>query len=76
MATVGDDGGTSLFTTESMVQRRGNQRERGIAALNVEVAMERPDGSGVRVLVNFAPLRDACGDVVGAIASFIDIIDR
>ncbi len=38
-----------------------------------EVIIERPDGSKVSVLVNFAPLKDARGEVTGAITSFIDI---
>ena len=48
----------------------------GIPARNVEVFIERPDGSRVLVLVNFVALRDAQGDITGAITSFVDISDR
>lgn len=48
----------------------------GIAAQNVEVFIERPDGSRVPVLVNFAALRNAHGEIIGAITSFVDIIQR
>ncbi len=48
----------------------------GIAAQNVEVFIERPDGSRVPVLVNFAALRNAHGEITGAITSFVDITER
>ena len=45
----------------------------GIPALNVEVFIERPDGSRLPVLVNFAALKNAQGAITGAITSFVDI---
>ncbi len=48
----------------------------GMPALNIEVSIERPDGSRVPVLVNFAALKSAQGEITGAITSFIDITDR
>ncbi|MEJ7847971.1 MAG: PAS domain S-box protein [Pyrinomonadaceae bacterium] len=48
----------------------------GIPAQNVEVFIERPDGSRLPVLVNFAAVKDAHGEIIGAITSFIDITER
>jgi len=42
----------------------------------VEVFIERPDGSRLPVLVNFAAIKNAWGEVTGAITSFIDITER
>jgi signal transduction histidine kinase len=43
---------------------------------NVEVFIERPDDSRLLVLVNFAAIKNARGEVTGAITSFIDITER
>ena len=48
----------------------------GIPARNVDVLIERPDGSRLPVLVNFAALKNADGEVTGAITSFTDITER
>jgi PAS domain S-box-containing protein len=48
----------------------------GVRMRNVEVFIERPDGSRLPVLVDFAALTDQRGIVTGAITSFIDISDR
>jgi PAS domain S-box-containing protein len=48
----------------------------GVPAHNVEVFIERPDGSRLPVLVNFAAIKNARGEVTGAITSFIDITER
>ncbi len=48
----------------------------GISALNVEVFIERPDGSRLAVLANFAALKNAKGEIAGAITSFMDITER
>lgn len=48
----------------------------GIPAHNVEVYIERPDGSRLPVLVNFAALKDGNGEITGAITSFTDITER
>ncbi|HVF46071.1 MAG TPA: PAS domain S-box protein [Pyrinomonadaceae bacterium] len=65
--------GTYLPHTESpllQVLRTGDP------VTNVEVDIERPDGSRLPVLVNFAAMRDAEGQISGAITSFIDITER
>ena len=38
--------------------------------------IERPDGSRLPVLVNFAALKNARGEIIGAITSFMDITKR
>lgn len=48
----------------------------GISALNVELAIERPDGTRLPVVMNFAPLKNARGTVTGAVTCFTDIRDR
>ena len=48
----------------------------GVPANNVEVNIERPGGSRLPVLANFAPLKNPHGEITGAITSFIDITDR
>ncbi len=48
----------------------------GIPAFNVEVFIERPDGSRLPVLVNFAALKDARDEITGVVTSFIDIAER
>jgi PAS domain-containing protein len=48
----------------------------GIEARDLEVVIERPDGSRRTVLVNIAPLRDAGGDLIGAMNCLQDITDR
>ncbi len=47
----------------------------GIPAFNVEVFIQRPDGGFLPVMVNFAPLKDAQGVVVGAITTFFDTVE-
>ncbi|MFN2571104.1 MAG: PAS domain S-box protein [Gemmatimonadales bacterium] len=44
----------------------------GRAFRNVDVVMERPDGSRISVLVNIDPIRDDAGSIVGAINVFHD----
>ena len=48
----------------------------GIPARNVEVFIERPDGSRIPVTVNFLPLLNEQGEITGAITSFDDISER
>jgi two-component sensor histidine kinase len=45
-------------------------------ARDAEVFIERPDGSGVVVVVNIPPLRSRHGEVTGAINCFYDITER
>jgi PAS domain S-box-containing protein len=48
----------------------------GVPAHDLEVVIERPDGSCITVLVNIAPLRDGKGELVGAMNCFQDITER
>jgi PAS domain S-box-containing protein len=45
-------------------------------ARDAEVIIEREDGSRITVIVNIRPLKDAGGDIVGAINCFYDITER
>ena len=48
-----------------------------VAALNdAEVAIERPDGSRIAVIVNIRPLVNPRGELTGAINCFVDITER
>jgi two-component system, NarL family, sensor kinase len=48
----------------------------GIAAQDLEVVIERPDGSSITVIVNIVPLRNVDGEFIGAMNCFQDITDR
>ncbi|MEO6033747.1 MAG: PAS domain S-box protein [Verrucomicrobiota bacterium] len=48
----------------------------GVAAQNVELVIERPDGSRLPILVNFVAQKNDQGEITGAIASFVDISER
>ena len=48
----------------------------GVPAHDLEVVIERPDGSCITVLVNIAPLRNGEGELVGALNCFQDITER
>jgi PAS domain S-box-containing protein len=48
----------------------------GEESRNVEFMMERKDGHQIPVLANAAPIRDAQGNVVAAISTWLDITDR
>jgi PAS domain S-box-containing protein len=48
----------------------------GHPAHNVELLIERPDGSRLPVLANFALLKNAEGEITGVITSFTDITER
>jgi two-component system NarL family sensor kinase len=48
----------------------------GMEARDLEVAIERPDGSRITVLVSIVPLRNDAGELIGAINCFQDITDR
>ncbi len=48
----------------------------GIPVHNVEVLVERPDGSLLPVLVNFAAMKNAEGAITGAITCFQNITER
>jgi PAS domain S-box-containing protein len=65
--------GTPLPHPQSPI---GEVLRTGFPAHNVEVFIERPDGSRLPVLVNFAPLMNSEGEVTGAITSFMDITER
>jgi two-component system CheB/CheR fusion protein len=65
--------GTRLPHTESPIVE---VLRTGVAAEQVEVSIERPDGSRLPVLANFSALKDAGGAITGAITSFVDISER
>ncbi len=48
----------------------------GMPVYDVQAGIARPDGREVFLSVNAAPLRDAEGGIVGAVASFADITER
>jgi len=48
----------------------------GVPAKNVEVFIERPDGSRLPVVANFAALKNAQGEIIGAVTAFEDITVR
>jgi signal transduction histidine kinase len=48
----------------------------GVEARDLEVVIERPDGSSITVLVNIVPLRNGDGDLIGAMNCFQDITER
>ncbi len=48
----------------------------GVPARDLEVVIERPDGSCLTVLVNIAPLRNGAGELIGAMNCFQDITER
>jgi two-component system NarL family sensor kinase len=48
----------------------------GIEARDLEVVIERPDGSSITVLVNIVPLRNSQGALTGAMNCFQEITDR
>jgi PAS domain S-box-containing protein len=45
-------------------------------ARDAEALIERPDGSGVSVVVNIRPLKNERGEITGAINCFYDITER
>jgi PAS domain S-box-containing protein len=48
----------------------------GAGARDLEVVIERPDGSRITALVNISPLRDVDGKLTGAMNCFQDITER
>ena len=46
------------------------------ATVDQEVAIERPDGSRITVIVNIRPLKGKQGEIIGAINCFYDITQR
>src|SRR6266568_3294503 len=48
----------------------------GVEARDVEMVVERPDGSCITTLVNIALLRNADGELIGAMNCFQDISER
>jgi len=48
----------------------------GVPVRGAELFIERPDGSQIPVLVNVAPLKDAAGNVDGAVCSFQELTER
>ena len=50
--------------------------ESGEARLNVEEPQTRPDGEAVDLLTSKVPLRDADGEVIGVLGTYLDVTDR
>ncbi|MEO5989826.1 MAG: PAS domain S-box protein [Candidatus Eisenbacteria bacterium] len=50
--------------------------ESGVIAKDVDVVIERPDGSRISAMVTFAPLKNEAGEVTGAITAFYDVTER
>jgi PAS domain S-box-containing protein len=48
----------------------------GIPAHDLEMVIERPEGSSITVLVNIVPLRNRDGELIGAMNCFQDISER
>jgi PAS domain S-box-containing protein len=48
----------------------------GATLLDAELAIERPDGSRIPVLMCVAPLKDAAGRIEGAVCSFAEFTER
>jgi signal transduction histidine kinase len=48
----------------------------GIEARDLEVMIERPNGSCITVLVNIVPLKNSDGELIGAMNCFQDITER
>jgi len=48
----------------------------GTSVSNMEFLLDRPDGTRIPVLMNFAPLTGPRGEIAGAVTSFIDISEQ
>ena len=46
------------------------------AAHDIEAIIERPDGSRVTIIANVVPIKNANGDIIGAISCLYDITER
>src|SRR4249919_35677 len=71
--------GSLFFELDGSPVRRSMVSEvlaTGKSVRDVERIVERPDGSSLIVSVNIDPLRDAKGNVVGAVNCFLDITER
>ena len=71
--------GSFFFELDGSQVRRSMVSEvlaTGKSVRDVERIVERPDGSSLIVSVNIDPLRDAKGNVVGAVNCFLDITER
>jgi two-component system NarL family sensor kinase len=74
-------GSLRLYSPEGMLvpheeSKMAEVLRTGIEACDLEVMIERPDGSQLTVLVNIVPLRNDTGDLIGAMNCFQDITDR
>lgn len=47
----------------------------GVPARDIEATLERPDGTRIDILANIEPLRDAAGEVIGAVTCFQDVTE-
>lgn len=48
----------------------------GVSEHDVERRVRRPDGNEIVVLVNIEPLRNARGEIIGAVECMLDVTDR
>jgi PAS domain S-box-containing protein len=62
--------------TESPRSLLGDVLATGLPVRDVERRVRRPDGSEIVVAVNIEPLRNARGDLVGAVNCIVDITER
>ncbi len=74
-------GSLRLYTTDGKLvphdeSRMAEALRTGIEARDLEVVIERPDGSRITVLVNILPLRNGDGELIGAMNCFQDITER
>ncbi len=71
--------GSRFFTLDGQPAERSLVAEvlsTGTAVRDVERMVERADGTRIIVSINIDPLRDANGELVGAVNCFLDITDR
>lgn len=54
----------------------GTEEWAGETMRNLEVRRQRKDGASIDLALSVAPLRDACGEVLGSIAILADISER
>lgn len=76
-----DCGSLTLYLPDGTLLPRGQNPmievlRTGTPALNVEVLIERPDGSRLPVLLKSVALKNAVGEITGAINSLVDITER
>jgi PAS domain S-box-containing protein len=74
-------GSLRMYTTDGQLvphdeSKMAEALRTGIGARDLEVVIERPDGSRITVLVNIVPLENDDGELTGAMNCFQDITER